>query len=442
MLVSGSYFSLLGLRPAAGRLLDPNDDRVDGEASAVVLSHAYWQSAFGADPGVVGRTLVVNGKPLTIVGVGAARVPRHDGRRAAAGVRADHVPLARRPRAVPGPRQPQELLGLFVRALEARRFARASGRGDQRAVSGDHQRRRCAAAHGLSASSKSSDFAPRRSCSTPGERGQSRIDDNARTPLTILLVSTALVLLIASVNVANLLLARGSTRVGEIAVRASLGASRPAAARVVARRGAVARGRGRAREPAADVRRACAASARMLPESARRRSISTLDATVVARHDRARRRLDARVRVDPRAEAHARRGESRAAIAAARGKRAAKPPRVSAPTLTTAQIALSMALLVLAGWFAQSLFNVTRVDVGFRVDSLDGLFDRAGAQRLCAGALGRAVRAPRRGSRAAFPASRRVATAAVALLDNSNWNSQRRGRRLSKRAPARTRTPP
>ena len=73
---------------------------------------------------------------------------------------------------------------------------------------------------------------------TPGERGQSRIDDNARDPLTILLVSTVLVLLIASVNVANLLLARGSTRVGEIAVRASLGASRPRLLASVARRGA------------------------------------------------------------------------------------------------------------------------------------------------------------------------------------------------------------
>jgi putative ABC transport system permease protein len=69
MLVSGSYFPLLGIRPVVGRLIDQNDDRVDGEAGIVVLSHAYWLSAFGANPGVVGRTLVVNGKPLTIAGV-------------------------------------------------------------------------------------------------------------------------------------------------------------------------------------------------------------------------------------------------------------------------------------------------------------------------------------------------------------------------------------
>ena len=69
MYVSGSYFSVLGLKPALGRLLRPQDDDVDGQANAVVLSHAYWQSQFAGDTDVVGRSLIVNGKPLTIVGV-------------------------------------------------------------------------------------------------------------------------------------------------------------------------------------------------------------------------------------------------------------------------------------------------------------------------------------------------------------------------------------
>src|SRR5690606_27333340 len=68
-LVSGSYFSVLGLQPALGRLLGPQDDRIDGEAESVVVSHAYWQRELGGDPGIVGRQLSVNGKPLTIVGV-------------------------------------------------------------------------------------------------------------------------------------------------------------------------------------------------------------------------------------------------------------------------------------------------------------------------------------------------------------------------------------
>src|SRR5262249_2170392 len=67
--VSGGYFSVLGLAPAVGRLLGPEDDRVDGQAESVVLSHEYWQTDFGGDPNVLGRTLTVNGVPLRIVGV-------------------------------------------------------------------------------------------------------------------------------------------------------------------------------------------------------------------------------------------------------------------------------------------------------------------------------------------------------------------------------------
>ena len=67
--VSGSYFPVLGLRPALGRLLTPDDDRVIGGHYVVVLSHAFWTAHLGADPTVVGRQIVVNGKSLTVVGV-------------------------------------------------------------------------------------------------------------------------------------------------------------------------------------------------------------------------------------------------------------------------------------------------------------------------------------------------------------------------------------
>ena len=98
LLVSGRYFSLLGVRPAAGRLLDANDDRVDGEASAVVLTYAYWESAFGADPGRRRPHLGRQRQAADDRRRRAARLPRHDRRRAAARVRADHVQLARRTR--------------------------------------------------------------------------------------------------------------------------------------------------------------------------------------------------------------------------------------------------------------------------------------------------------------------------------------------------------
>ena len=203
---------------------------------------------------------------------------------------------------------------------------------------------------------------------TSGNRGQSRIDDNARTPLTILLVSTALVLLIACVNIANLLLARGSTRVGEIAVRASLGASRrrllvlllvetlllAVAAALVSMPLTLAGLHG---------------IGTMLPASNASTVDFGLDGTVVAATVGLAvvstlvfglipaLKLIA-VEANP---AHQSQGARHTGGKAAARFRA---------TLTTAQIALSMALLVLAGWFAQSLANVTRVDLGFHAEAL------------------------------------------------------------------------
>ena len=82
MLVSGSYFPVLGLQPALGRLLTPDDDRTLGESHVVVLSHDYWRRRFGADPGVLNQTMIVNGQPMTIVGVAPRGLRRHDARRA------------------------------------------------------------------------------------------------------------------------------------------------------------------------------------------------------------------------------------------------------------------------------------------------------------------------------------------------------------------------
>src|SRR5690349_4693777 len=69
VLVSGSYFPMLGVKPAIGRLLTPNDDDTPGGHSVLVLGYDYWASQLGADPSVLGQQLVVNGHPMTIVGV-------------------------------------------------------------------------------------------------------------------------------------------------------------------------------------------------------------------------------------------------------------------------------------------------------------------------------------------------------------------------------------
>ena len=69
MMVSGSYFPVLGLQAAVGRLIGANDDATAGESAVAVLSHSYWQTQFGRDPSILNDTLVVNGQPMAIIGV-------------------------------------------------------------------------------------------------------------------------------------------------------------------------------------------------------------------------------------------------------------------------------------------------------------------------------------------------------------------------------------
>ncbi len=390
MLVSGSYFPVLGLAPALGRLLGPDDDTVEDKAAAVVLSHEYWRNALGADPGVVGKTLVVNGKPLTIVGVVPEQFHGTTIGGHAHGVRADHVPLEGEPECR-SERQSRETLGLPIRAAQAGRLDRAGRRRHQSCVPRDTERHRSTAVEG-----------PQRA----GTRGVSREEDQARARRArpelasrrcpraahVLIVATGLVLLIACVNVANLMLVRGAGRASERSQFArSLGASplRIAALLTVevsllaalaafvsvpltaaALRGIVAFvpswADGHVRCPRS-TRRCCGITAGLALASALLFGI--WPALKLAR-------------TMPGQVLRTEGTRTTSSKAAARFR----------AMLTTAQIGLSMALLVLAGWLAQSLVNATRVDLGIRTDSLDNFRGRARAQRLHAAARGGAVR--------------------------------------------------
>jgi hypothetical protein len=68
-LVSGSYFPVLGLHPAAGRLLTPEDDRTIGANFVAVLAYSYWETQHGLNPAIIGDVIVVNGQSMTVVGV-------------------------------------------------------------------------------------------------------------------------------------------------------------------------------------------------------------------------------------------------------------------------------------------------------------------------------------------------------------------------------------
>ena len=226
MQVSGSYFPTLGLVPAVGRLFGPEIDEPIGGHAVVVLSHEFWQSDLGGARDVVGEALVVNGQPLTIVGV------------APAGFRGTtfnlpsriFVPITMHGRLSPGAGEGRfenrgsHWLYLFAR-LEpevSRDQARAAMQPLYRGILTGVE---APLLVGASDDTRTR-FVARTLPITDGRRGQSGMHEMAGPALFLLLVVTGVVLLIACANIANLLLARSAARASEMAVRLAVGASR------------------------------------------------------------------------------------------------------------------------------------------------------------------------------------------------------------------------
>ena len=142
--VSGTYFPVLGLRPALGRLLTPSDDQTIGGNYVAVLSYAFWETQLGADPNVVGKQITINGQQMTIIGV----APKGFTGTTLGARPYVFVPITHARRDEPGLdgfRPPQQLLGLSVRATQAGRDDRAGDELGQHRLPLDHQRRRGAA---------------------------------------------------------------------------------------------------------------------------------------------------------------------------------------------------------------------------------------------------------------------------------------------------------
>jgi len=224
-LVSGTYFSLLGLSPALGRLLTIDDDQAPGSSPVVVLSYDFWKNQFGSAQDIVGRKVLVNQYPMTVVGVAAPAFHGID----VGEVPSLWIPAVMSAQAIPG----------FNTMLDRRtRWVQILGRLKQnvslaqaqtglqpwfKAMLDEDTRRtnisRASAEHRR-------EFLASTLALTPAPQGHSVLRHDFSRPLWVLFVATLVLLALAGLNVAGLFLARGSARHREVSTRLALGASR------------------------------------------------------------------------------------------------------------------------------------------------------------------------------------------------------------------------
>ncbi len=417
-LVSGSYFPVLGVQPALGRLLGPDDDRTIGGHFVAVLGYDFWATRLGGNPSVLNDTITVNGQALTVVGI----APSGFGGTTLGTEPRIFVPMSMRGLMLPGwkgfENRRSYFAYLFGRLKPGTDIdqARAALNGLYRPIINDVE---APLQKGMSDATMAR-FKAKQLRVEPGARGQSSVHTEARTPMILLLAVTAMVLVIACANIANLLLARGAGRATEMAVRLSLGASRRqllaqllTESCVLAVLGGIA--------GLVVARWTLALIASLLPPEVTGTMQFGLHGTVVAFGMVLALGTGLLFGLFP--ALHSTRPDLVSAIKAQAGQPSgARTAARFRTALVTAQVALSMTLLVAAGLFVRSLVNVSRVELGVKTDhvitfgispSLNGyepartmaLMDRT-EQEL-----------------AALPGVTGVAAASVPLLAGNNWGS-------------------
>ena len=209
LVASGNYFELLGVRPVAGRLFTPDDERLDRPVA--VISEAYWHRRFGADPAAIGRAIRSGARTLTIVGVTPAGFHGLE-----PGRRVDvTVPIASAGGTLDDPGA--WWFEAVARLRPGASLAEATAQADTifQQFIGDQP----ASADGRQARAQ-------RATLSPAARGLDGLRRRFAAPLQVTTVIGAMLLLVACLNLGSLLITRGESRVRELAIRTATGAGR------------------------------------------------------------------------------------------------------------------------------------------------------------------------------------------------------------------------
>ncbi|HEX7362971.1 MAG TPA: ABC transporter permease [Bryobacteraceae bacterium] len=228
-LVSGNYFQVLGVEPVIGRMFTSNDNKIKNGEPYVVLSYEFWQRRFGGNPSILNHTIDINSHPMTVVGV-AQRGFQGFQRLSPTDV---FVPMMMKTAVTPTwddlARRNSIWLHIFGRlspAVSAKQAAAALSVPFHQVLESD-----------VAATGRSSKFARRYYRDTlsfvPAAQGVGYFKQLIAKPLYVLLGMVGLLLLIACVNIANLLITRAAARQKEIAIRLSLGATRASLMRLI-----------------------------------------------------------------------------------------------------------------------------------------------------------------------------------------------------------------